>query len=107
MSEEPHPLDYKTPERRPSGVGAVASFLAGSFVGFVVFLFADLAIGAATTDFNKVVLISGCTVVGLGAVVGGVWAMGIGGKRQHMFLAGLLLGLAVMALLEGMCFYSR
>ena len=107
MSKDPTPLEYKTPEHRPPTAAAIASFIAGGFVGFIIFLIAGIAIGAATSDFNKVVLIAGCVVVGLGAIAGGVRAMGIGGKSRHMFLAGFLIGLAMMSLLEGACFYSR
>lgn len=113
MSEPPSPLlDYRPPERRSGGsLPASAAFILGVPCGIVLVLVSGFFMyGAADPGSmppKPILYWPGviCYALVGACSLGGAFYFGIRQNRR-MFLAGLLLGAALMSLVEGSCFYS-
>ena len=102
----PRPLDYRSPvDDRPSD--HASQFVGGLLSGCVVVFLSGflVAISSSGSGYRARALVAGVVFIGI-ALAGLAYAAWPTRSAAKPLLAGLLMGIAVAALIEGWCFVS-
>jgi hypothetical protein len=110
---DPFKLDYRdgaqdlTPARATAGAfigGVVCGVIGTAMIGFGVSASVFNSVGTGGRSGPSWAAVIGFGLAALGGLIGAIYFLGR--SRRRMFLAGLLLGIMIVSMIESACFYQ-